>query len=132
MGARTYHGSCACGKVRFEVMLDLAQGTFKCNCTMCTKTRWWSTAVKPDAFRLLSGESDLTTYSRGVDHHFCKHCGVKVFGRGEIPELGGKFVAINLGALDDLDSEEWAQAPVQYMDGRNNNWLHEPAFTAHM
>jgi hypothetical protein len=132
MGTKTYHGSCGCGKVRFEVRLDLAEGTFKCNCTMCTKTRLWGAAVKPDAFQLLSGEGELTKYSGGVEHFFCKHCGVKPFGRGEAPDLGGPFIAINLGALDDLDPKEWAQAPVQYMDGRNDNWAEEPAFTGHM
>src|SRR5688572_20324040 len=126
MGAKTYHGSCACGKVRFEVMLDLADGTFKCNCTICTKTRLWAASVKPDAVKMLSGETDLTTYARGVDHLFCRHCGIKPFGRGNLPEAGGEFVAINLGTLDDLTPEEWAQAPVQYMDGRHDNWREEP------
>src|SRR5687767_2809181 len=132
MAAKTYHGSCACGKVRFEANLDLDQGTFKCNCTMCTKARFWGASVKPDAFKLLSGENELTAYKGGVDHMFCKHCGIKTFGLGDIPQLGGKFVAINLGALDDLDPEEWARAPVQYMDGRHDNWFEEPEFTAHM
>lgn len=132
MGAITYHGSCACGKARFEVTLDLAAGTFKCNCTTCTKARFWGAAVQPDAFKLLAGEADLTTYSSGVDHRFCKHCGIKLFGRGDIPEAGGEFVAINLGALDDLSPEEWVRAPVRYMDGRQDDWAREPEFTAHM
>lgn len=132
MGATTYHGSCACGKTRIEATLDLANGTFKCNCTMCTKSRMWGAMVKPDALKVVAGEADLATYSSGAEHRFCRHCGVKLFGRGSSPEAGGEFVAINLGVLDDLSPEEWARAPVRYMDGRHDQWMREPEFTGHM
>jgi hypothetical protein len=129
---KTYHGSCACGAVKYEARLDLGAGTFKCNCTSCTKTRFWGAFVKPDALRVTSGEGDLTTHSRWAKHQFCRHCGVKTFARADIPPLGGPVVALNLGALDDLAPEELASAPVQFMDGRNDKWMERPAFIAHM
>ena len=135
MSLKTYHGSCNCGRVSFEIKLDLSKGTFKCNCSVCTKTRFWAASVKPEAFKLLSGESDLAAWGQNVGHYFCRHCGVKPFGKGDSPDSpdgGGEFVAINLGVLDDLDPEEWAKAPVQYLDGRNNNWFERPKFIEHL
>lgn len=132
---KTYAGSCHCGKVRFEADIDLSAGTGKCNCSICTKTRFWGVTLKPDAFRLLSSEADLSDYqfgSNSVHHLFCKHCGVRSFGRGYVDEIGGDFYSINLACLDDIDLTELSNAPVHYADGRNNNWESSPVETRYL
>jgi hypothetical protein len=132
---KTYHGSCHCGAVRFEADIDLSGGAGKCNCSICTKTRNWSITVKPNAFRLISGEADLSDYqfgSKSAHHLFCRHCGVRPFGRGNIPEIGGEYVSVQLAALDDATPAELIEAPVKYFDGRDNDWWHTPAETRHL
>jgi hypothetical protein len=128
MAAKTYHGSCDCGKVRFEAVLDFAEGTFKCNCRICWKLRFWGIRTTAANFKLLSGEADLTRYGLNKIHRFCRHCGVKVFGG----PADGTRVAVNVAALDDLPPEELAAAPVTYVDGLHDNWKEAPRFTAHL
>jgi len=62
---KTFNGSCHCGAVRFECEVDLAQGTSKCNCSICTKARFWKVIVKADAFRLEQGVEALSDYQFG-------------------------------------------------------------------
>lgn len=132
---RTYTGSCHCGRVRFEADLDLAQGTGKCNCSICSKARHWGVTIKPEAFRLLQGEDALSDYqfnTKTMHHLFCKYCGIRPFGRGYVEEIGGHYVSINVAALDNVDPAELITAPIQYFDGRNNKWEQVPAETRHL
>jgi hypothetical protein len=132
---RIYHGSCHCGRVRFEADIDLAAGTGRCNCSICTKKRNWSVIIKPADFRLLSGQDDLAdyTFGTGQNHHrFCKVCGIAAFSDGHIKEVGGAYVSVNVASLDDVSPEELAGVPIRYMDGRDNNWYSPPKVTSYL
>ena len=101
--AKTYTGSCHCGKVRYEVTTDLAS-VLACNCSMCGRKGTWLTFVEPSQFKLLDGEG-LTDYqfNRHVIHHlFCPVCGVTSYCTGNKPD-GSSMVAVNVRCLEDLD-----------------------------
>lgn len=121
-GTKVHSGGCHCGAVRFEAELDLGAGATRCNCTICTKTGSTNVVVKPNAFRLLAGAESLGEYRVGTSPNsrsFCKRCGIHVFGQGDVVELGGAFVSVNVNSLEDV---ELSALKVQYWDGRHDNW----------
>ncbi len=131
---KTYHGSCHCSAVRFEADIDLSQGTIRCNCSICTKIRFWPAIVKPESFRLLAGQDELSNYqfnTKTDQHLFCRHCGVRSFVIGHSPRWG-VFYAVNVSCLDDVSIDELVNAPVTYLDGRNDNWHAQPAEVRHL
>ena len=131
---KTYHGSCHCGTVRFEAELDLTQSSYRCNCSICRRTRFWPAIAMPENFRLLSGESELTKYvfnTKKNFHFFCRHCGVRAFGVGNDTPVG-KMYGVNIGCLEDVTDEEFSKIPITYVDGRNDGWPNVPQFVAHL
>jgi hypothetical protein len=125
-GTERRPGGCHCGRVRFEVDVDLRSPGSRCNCSVCTKTAVTSYIVKPATFRTLAGEDALGEYewgSKTSKRYFCAHCGVHTFGRGHLAEVGGDYVAVNANCLDDVDP---TTLDVIYWDGRHNNWQAGP------
>lgn len=130
---KTYHGSCHCGAVKFEADLDLTQSSYRCNCSICRRTRFWPAVVKPEGFRLLSGESELVQYLFNTNknqHYFCRVCGVRPFGVGTETPIGVMY-GVNLGCLDDVSDEELSRIPTTYVDGLNDRFT-PPEYCAHL
>ena len=131
---KTFQGGCHCGGIRFEADIDLKAGTIKCNCTICTKMRFWAAQVPSRHFRLNSGRENLREYryhTRHDAHYFCGTCGINVFSTGESAALGA-FHAVAVVCLDDVPVEELLAASVRYLDGRNDNWLTPPVEVRHL
>lgn len=130
---KTYRGACHCGAVKFEADLDLAQSSYRCNCSICRRTRFWPAVAKADGFRLLAGESDLTEYrfnTRKNVHYFCRHCGVRPFGVGNETPMG-KMYGVNLGCLEGVPEKELAKVPITYVDGANDRF-EAPSHRSHL
>ena len=118
MSRKIYSGSCHCGAVRFQAELDFAEGTVRCNCSSCTKARSWLIMTPAGRFRLVEGEHFQAEYQwtppghrkPTIEFHFCKKCGIRTPGRGELEAMGGAFYAVQVSLLDDLDPDELAAA----------------------
>jgi hypothetical protein len=139
---KKYFGGCHCGTVRWEAELDLSKGTGRCNCSICWKAQYWGALIKPAAFRLLAGDDELLDYtfnSRQGHNLFCRHCGIRSFSRGHIPEIGGDFVSINIACIDgreglgakgpdaiDILEAELSAAPMRRFNGRHDDWGQPP------
>lgn len=135
MTLKIHSGSCHCGAVRFEADVDIAAGTIKCNCSSCTKARSWLVVARADRFRLVTGAESQASYQwtplgrsePTVQFHFCKVCGIRTPGLGELEAMGGSFYAVQVTLLDDIDPNELATAPIQYMDGRHDRFDQLPS-----
>lgn len=131
---KTYQGSCHCGAVRFEAELDLEQSTYRCNCSICRRNRFWPAVAREGDCRLLSGETELTQYlfnTKKNQHYFCKHCGVRPFGIGTDTPIG-KMYGVNLGCLTGISEEELSRLPITYVDGLHDKWQSAPEFFSHL
>ena len=96
-----HKGGCHCGAVRFEVEAPEDLEVTECNCSICSKSGYLHLIVPKSKFRLLSGESNLQTYTfdtHEAKHMFCKICGIKSF---YIPRSHPDGISVNVRCLDD-------------------------------
>jgi hypothetical protein len=117
MAMQDYAGSCHCGRVRYEVKVDL-DNAVTCNCSRCQRLGWILAFTPAENFKLLSGEDALADYqfNKHVIHHlFCSTCGIESFARGTRPD-GTKAVAVNARCLEGVDLG--ALNP-KFVDGRS-------------
>jgi len=130
---RTYTGSCHCGVLKFEADLDLSQSTYRCNCSICRRTRFWPAVATEGGFRILSGEAELIKYTFNLHknyHFFCKHCGVRAFGVGNDTPMG-KMYGVNVGCLDQLTDKDLSELKITCVDGLHDKF-EPPHYFGHL
>ena len=135
---KTFHGSCHCGAVAFEVDLDLAAGIHKCNCTFCRKTGYQKVFAAGDALTITKGRPAEYLPSPShwppgdIHHYYCIDCGVHPFSQGKLDQMGGVFWAANVACFDDVSEAELAAAPLVYEDGLHDRQQETPAVTSYL
>ena len=103
-----FSGSCHCGKVAYNVELDLSRPVVSCNCSMCRRAGTLLSFVPEASFTLERGADELGDYQfnkHNVHHLFCRTCGVKSFARGTSPD-GAVMVAVNVRCVPDVDLDK--------------------------
>ncbi|HSC74162.1 MAG TPA: GFA family protein [Gaiellaceae bacterium] len=83
----TFHGTCLCRGIRFEV--DAEPETLRfCHCTSCKHLSGGAGTVNfgvaPSAIRIVAGEDLIQTFAPegGSAKTFCRNCGANLFGGG--------------------------------------------------
>lgn len=111
----TWHGSCHCGAVRFEVEGPIAEA-YTCDCSLCSKKNALMANVHESRLKIIAGEDRLRLYqwnARIAKHYFCTVCGIYPFHRKRsIPNYYG----VNLKCLDDFDV---TSLPVRAAEGKD-------------
>lgn len=113
-----YSGGCQCGKVRYQVQMDIGE-VLACNCSRCARLGSLLAFAPATQFKLLSGEADLTKFEFNkhmIQHQFCSNCGIQSFAMGTHPKTGAKLAAINVRCVDGIDVDALA---VKKFDGRS-------------
>ncbi|MCB1741639.1 MAG: GFA family protein [Gammaproteobacteria bacterium] len=113
----TYHGSCHCGAIRYEVELDLHRVT-RCTCSICRKKGALLARADPQRLRILQGEEHMQLYQFNqmiARHYFCPTCGIHTFGN---PRAAPHLFVVNVNTLDDYDLDA-EQPEIRVFDGRN-------------
>ena len=121
---QTYHGSCHCGAVKFEIDADLSK-LGDCNCSICSKKGSVHHRVPEERFRLLSGADSLHAYQfnkKVAKHFFCLNCGIHTYSH---PRTAPDQFNVNVRCLNDFDRRT-ADYELATFDGQN--W--EDAFKA--
>jgi hypothetical protein len=112
---KAFDGGCHCGRVRYRVNAALSRVS-ECNCSICAKKGFLHFIVPREAFELLSGGGDLTTYrfNTGIaQHYFCRHCGIHSY---YVPRSDPDKIDVNARCLDGVNVRE---LEITHFDGQH-------------
>ncbi|WP_280151445.1 GFA family protein [Piscinibacter sp. XHJ-5] len=124
---QTYHGSCHCGRVTFDLNAKPISAVMDCNCSICRRRGALWHGASDGHLRITSGEEHLQLYQFGTmtaKHYFCRHCGIQPFVR---PRLDPTRWAVNVRCIDGVDlsalnvrtfdGENWEAAAQAFVQG---------------
>ncbi len=110
-----YSGHCHCGAVNFSVETAKNIVCHECNCSICRMTGYLHLIVPKSAFRLISGQDELATYTFNTEvaqHYFCQTCGIKSF---YVPRSNPDGYSINVRCLDPMPEN----ITIEILKGKN-------------
>lgn len=117
------NGSCACGRIRYEIRGELLGPITYCHCWRCRKhsgSSFGTTAgAKVSEFLIVSGKELLSSWesSPGVHRFFASCCGSPIYKRNNAAPA---VLGFRLGTLD---SDPLRTGEVHYMVGSKAPWL---------
>jgi hypothetical protein len=97
-----YKGSCHCGKVQFEVDLELDHVRV-CDCSLCRKRGALNYRVEEADLRIITPLEEMTLYqwhTKTAKDYFCPCCGILPFRR---PRTAPELWTVNVRCLDGVD-----------------------------
>jgi hypothetical protein len=118
-----HHGSCACGRIRYEIRGELIGPITYCHCWRCRKHSGSSfgttVGVKSEDFVLVSGEDLMTSWesSPGIYRYFASCCGSPIYKK---PDDSPELIGFRLGTLD---SDPGRTADLHYHVGSKAPWV---------
>lgn len=116
--SQTFTGGCQCGKVRYQVQLDLGE-VIACNCSRCGRLGSLLAFAPASDFKLESGENAVTPFEFNhhvIKHYFCSTCGIQSYAVGTNPKTGVDMAAVNARCLDGVDV---STLRVKHVDGKS-------------
>jgi len=117
------NGSCACGRVRYEIRGELLGPVTCCHCWRCRKhsgSSFGTTAgVNASDLSLLAGEELLSSWesSPGVHRFFAGCCGSPIYKRND---AAAAVLGFRLGTLD---TDPMKKAELHFMVGSKVPWV---------
>jgi hypothetical protein len=118
-----FPGSCACGRVTYEVRAELFGPINHCHCWRCRKQSGasfgTSASIRPTAFVILTGQDRLAHWesSQGVRRFFASCCGSPLYKASEdAPEE----LRLRLGTLD---MDPGVHVDLHYMSDSKVPWI---------
>ena len=131
---KTYHGSCHCGAVQFEVELDSHAEYLPVQLFHLPKDMFL--ARRGEARRLSIAGRRVRSDAVPVQHQEESALLLQALRRARLRswnrDAHRKMYGVNVGCLDNVSDEELSRLSITYVDGNNDRWQGAPEFFRHL